>query len=235
MTAYGSREPSRRNRSFLTAGEVEALAQATRPPHDVLVRFAAATGLRPSELCGLRVGRMNLVRGSVEVSEALTVVAGRTEVARSRTACAAPCSCRGRCATSSGRHLAERTRQVGRPLQPDDFAFVAPEGVPLRRDLLHKRIFRPAVELAGLGPGLRVHDLRHTCASRLIGLGAHTKVIQEWLGHKSITVTIDVYGHLCPSLSEALAERLDEVLRQADVPPAPLPSTVIDLGSVRRT
>ncbi len=42
---------------FLTAGEVEALARATRPPYDVLVHFAAATGLRPSELCGLRVGR----------------------------------------------------------------------------------------------------------------------------------------------------------------------------------
>ncbi len=79
------------------------------------------------------------------------------------------------------------------------------------------------------------HDLRHTCASLLIDLGAHPKVIQEWLGHKSITVTIDVYGHLFPLLSEAPAERLDEVLREADVPSAPQPSTVIDLNSVRRT
>ncbi len=143
---------------FLTAGEVEALAQATRPPYDVLVRFAAATGLRPSELCGLRVGRLNLARGSVEVSEALTVVAGRTEVGPIKNGVRRTVQLSRSLCDQLGRHLAERARQVGRPLQPDDFVFVAPEGGPLRRDLLHKRIFRPAVELAGLPAGLRVHD-----------------------------------------------------------------------------
>lgn len=86
-------------------------------------------------------------------------------------------------------------------------------------EVLHKRIFRPSVEAAGLPDRLRVHDLRHTCASLLIDLGAHPKVIQEWLGHKSITVTIDVYGHLFPSLNDAMAERLDEVFRQAGTEP----------------
>src|SRR3954465_6179546 len=54
---------------FLTALQVEQLARATRTPYDVLIRFAAATGLRPSELCGLRVGRLNLIKGTVEVAE----------------------------------------------------------------------------------------------------------------------------------------------------------------------
>src|SRR3712207_8924233 len=48
--------------------------------------------------------------------------------------------------------------------------------------------------------------------SVLISLGAHPKAIQERLGHSSITVTLDVYGHLFPSVDEALTERLDEVL-----------------------
>ena len=60
-----------------------------------------------------------------------------------------------------------------------------------------------------------MHDLRHTCASLLIQLGAHPKLIQEWLGHKSITVTMDVYGHLFPSLSDSMAERLDQVFQRA--------------------
>src|SRR3546814_4299717 len=59
---------------------------------------------------------------------------------------------------------------------------------PLRRDLLLKRILRPAATAAGLPAGLRVHDLRHTSVSLLIELGAHPKVIQERLGHSSITV-----------------------------------------------
>lgn len=60
-----------------------------------------------------------------------------------------------------------------------------------------------------------MHDLRHTSVSLLIELVAHPKVIQERLGHSSITVTMDVYGHLLPSLAEALTERLDDVFREA--------------------
>jgi len=59
------------------------------------------------------------------------------------------------------------------------------------------------------------HDLRHTCVALLIELGAHPKAIQERLGHSSITVTMDVYGHLFPSLNAALTERLDDVFRSA--------------------
>ncbi|MGH3369521.1 MAG: site-specific integrase [Nocardioidaceae bacterium] len=55
-----------------------------------------------------------------------------------------------------------------------------------------------------------------------------------WLGHKSITVTIDVYGHLFPSLSEALAERLDEVFRRAAHQPATPPAMIVDFDAGRR-
>ena len=64
---------------FLTPDQVEVLARAARPPYGVLIRFAAATGLRPSEICGLRVRRLDLRAGTVEVAEARTVVGGRTE------------------------------------------------------------------------------------------------------------------------------------------------------------
>lgn len=203
---------------FLTADQVEALALATRPPYGVLIRFAAATGLRPSELCGLRVGRLDIVTGTVEVAEALTVVKGRTEVGPTKTGGRRTVQLSRSVCHRLGEHLVGRATQVGRALTAEDYVFVAPEGGPLRRDLLHKRIFRPAVSAAGLPDRLRMHDLRHTCASLLIQLGAHPKVIQEWLGHQSITVTMDVYGHLFPSLSQALAERLDDVLRSAAAP-----------------
>ncbi len=89
-------------------------------------------------------------------------------------------------------------------------------GRPLRRDLLFKRFIRPAISTAGL-PELRLHDLRHTCGALLIELGAHPKAIQERLGHSSITVTIDVYGHLFPSIDEALTAQLDDRLRAAQL------------------
>lgn len=111
--------------------------------------------------------------------------------------------------------LAARRSVTGRALASDDYVFTAPEGGLLRRDHLHKRILKPAVIAAGLRDNLRMHELRHTCASLLIQFGAHPKLIQEWLGHKSITVTMDVYGHLFPSLSDSMAERLDQVFMRA--------------------
>ena len=52
------------------------------------------------------------------------------------------------------------------------------------------------LEAAGIDPEFRIHDMRHTCASILINAGATLKGVQDVLGHSSITVTMDRYGHL---------------------------------------
>ena len=157
------------------------------------------------------------MRGRVEVGPTKTNI--RRTVAIPRFLC-----------DDLGAYLAVRSQAAGRTLNAEDYLFTAPEGGPLRRDLLHKRYFRPAVLKAGLPEGLRVHDLRHSCASILIGLGAHPKVIQERLGHSSIMVTMDVYGHLFPSLNDALTERLDEVFRATRHPASePAPEKVVPL------
>lgn len=103
------------------------------------------------------------MKGTVEVAEALTVVAGRTEVGPIKNGVRRTVQITRTLCDQLG--LQARAATLARPLAADDFVFVAPEGGPLRRDLLHKRIFHPAVEAAGLPAGLRVHDLRHTCAS----------------------------------------------------------------------
>ena len=66
---------------------------------------------------------------------------------------------------------------------------------------------------------MRFHDLRHTHVAMLISQGEHPKVIQTRLGHSSIKVTLDQYGHVFEGLDEAAA-RLDEVLavQRADHP-----------------
>jgi integrase len=71
------------------------------------------------------------------------------------------------------------------------------------------RRFQPALRVAGLPEGLGFHDLRHTCASLLIAQGAHPKAIQLHLGHSSIQITMDCYGHLFPDELGHLADRLD--------------------------
>ncbi|MBA3430303.1 MAG: tyrosine-type recombinase/integrase [Actinobacteria bacterium] len=65
---------------------------------------------------------------------------------------------------------------------------------------------------------LRPHHLRHTAVSLLIGQGAHPKEIQEWCGHSSFAVTMNVYGHLLPERHEKLAALLDAVHRDGARP-----------------
>jgi hypothetical protein len=84
-----------------------------------------------------------------------------------------------------------------------------PGGGPLRASRWGERYFRPAVAAAGLGQGLRVHDLRHTAASLAIREDASVKIVQAVLGHRLATQTLDRHGHLYPSDLDAPAERLD--------------------------
>jgi len=73
-----------------------------------------------------------------------------------------------------------------------------------------RAVFLPARALAGLSDRFRIHDLRHTAASLMIQAGYPPKMLQEILGHASITTTLDLYGHLYPGEMDRYADRLDE-------------------------
>ena len=62
---------------------------------------------------------------------------------------------------------------------------------------------------AGL-QGIRLHDLRHTHASLLLGEGVHLKVVSERLGHSGIAITADLYSHVMPGLQREAAMQLDK-------------------------
>lgn len=63
----------------------------------------------------------------------------------------------------------------------------------------------------------RFHDLRHTYAAMLIAQQAHPRAIMERMGHSTITVTLDNYGHLFPKLDEALDDALDDVYQASAI------------------
>lgn len=94
----------------------------------------------------------------------------------------------------------------------NDYVLLSRAGGPIDPDNVD-RAFKRHVALAGL-PEIRFHDLRHTHASLLIAAGVHPKAIQARLGHSSITMTMDRYGHLMPSAFEGVGERVDDLLRR---------------------
>ena len=58
---------------------------------------------------------------------------------------------------------------------------------------------------------IRVHDLRHTFASLLIQQGESLAYVKEQMGHHSIQVTVDIYGHLVPGGNKTAVDRLDDL------------------------
>jgi len=74
----------------------------------------------------------------------------------------------------------------------------------------------PARTRAGLSDRFRIRDLRHTAASLMIQAGYPPKMLQEIMGHASITTTLDLYGQLHPGEMDRYADRLDEAAREGD-------------------
>jgi integrase len=91
-----------------------------------------------------------------------------------------------------------------------DLVFPSPEGSILDPDNLYHRYFQPVLTKAGLRR-IRLHDLRHTFGSLLIQNGASIVYVKEQMGHSSIQVTVDIYGHLIPGADVAFVDSLDRV------------------------
>ena len=104
----------------------------------------------------------------------------------------------------------------------DELVFPSEAGTPLDGSNVYSRYFLPAVEASGLRH-FRIHDLRHGFASLLIQDGASLAYVRDQLGHSSIQVTVDLYGHLVPSANIAWVDRLDtETSQQQNATPAQL-------------
>jgi len=74
-----------------------------------------------------------------------------------------------------------------------------------------RRAFKDILAAAKL-PRIRIHDLRHTCASLLLAQGVHPRVVMETLGHSQISLTLDTYSHVLPALQQEAARQIDTLL-----------------------
>jgi integrase len=195
---------------FLTHDDVATLASVVDARYHAFVLLAAYTGLRAGEMIGLRRKHLDLLRRTVMVVEQVQYIGGRhltlpLKSAAGRRSVAVPAVVTDDLMDHLG-HFAEPGAE--------GLVFPAPEGGLLRLENFRKRVWLPAVAQAGLAP-LRVHDLRHTCASLAIAAGADVKVLQRMLGHASAALTLDRYGHLLPGQAESVACRLDQMARAA--------------------
>lgn len=92
-----------------------------------------------------------------------------------------------------------------------DLIFAKENGLPYKKQYIHNLTLKPLLTKAEL-PELRLHDLRHLCAS-LLADGVSPKVIQERLGHSSITITLDIYSHVLPSMQSDATSKMEKMLK----------------------
>jgi integrase len=199
--------PERRDMHFLAADQVMALAEEAGDSHRTLVLFAAYTGMRAGEIAALRWERVDLLRGAVDVVESYAEVHGELVLGPTKTY--------ARRTVRLPRFLVDLLGEHQAVTGPEGLVFRDTQGGPVRHSNFYRRVFRPAAARAGLSEELRFHDLRHTCVALLVAQGAHPLAIKDRLGHSSITVTIDQYGHVLPAVDEALTDGLDATFERA--------------------
>ena len=195
---------------------------------------ALALGLRRGEALGLRWCDLDLGAGLLQVRQTLQRAGGQLQIVppkteRSRRSIPLPPVTVAALREHRVRMAAEALEQ-GRSLEADGLVFVTSIGTPLEPRNVN-RAFSELVERAELRH-IRLHDLRHTCATLLLAQGVPPRVVMETLGHSAIAVTMNVYAHVMPAAQREAASRMNDLLGP-DSAEAALPSNAAvscDLG-----
>ncbi len=197
-------------------GEITRFLEAAKgSPYHALFYTALFTGMRRSELLGLRWQEVDLPLGQVCVTRGLhqlrdgSYVFTEPKSAKSRRTIALPPSAAILLREHRAKREAERA-MLGKPLTDSDLVFSTVEGEPLRPNTI-TRAWSMLAAKASIKV-IRLHDARHTHASIMLRQGIHPKIVQERLGHSSIGITLDTYSHVAPGLQEAAATRFDELV-----------------------
>jgi integrase len=208
--------------------ELHRLAAALPDRWQPMVYVAGACGLRFSEVAGLRVGRVNVAHLRLQVIETAPQVGGdraEPKTAAGRRTVPVP----GLIAEVLDGHL----NRYGLAGDADALVFSAERGGRLHAANWHKRAWVPARRAARL-PTLRFHDLRHSAVPLWVAMGANLLQVSRWLGHSTVQITADVYGHLFPETNDLVMGRLDKALRAALPQPTDATATIDDRNASRR-
>lgn len=196
------------------AQKLLAIAKETGAREYIAVLLALQTGMRKGEIFGLKWQDVDFDKMTISVQRALSTTGKAVYIDAPKTA-------RSRRLISITPNLAKELKQYRRlqieqklamgPNYDDQGFIIATKiGTPYHPNEFHK-VYRKMLKAIKLEE-FDFHVLRHTHASILFQQGVHPKVVQERLGHASINMTMDIYGHLMPGMQETAVQALNEVL-----------------------
>jgi len=194
------RKQEQKEMAFLNREEIRRFLEASSPEYRPLFHTAIFTGAREGELLGLKWCDVELEEKVIYIRRAFD--RGHYGPLKS------PSSRRAIVITPE---LAKVVSEYKRSLEKngdEDPVFQNKQGKPINKSNMISREFHPALERAGIRR-IRFHDLRHTYGGINASMGVNPKIIQKQMGHSSITVTMDIYGHLMPEAYEGFGESFD--------------------------
>lgn len=191
--------------------ELQALFKHLPNEWHIHFKFLLAVGCRFNEMAALTWGDIDGTTRKVHIRRNLKRV-GRTG---SKVESGKPKTNNGYRAVkvSTAFHdllMEHKASQEGKA-NPRELVFPNRAGGYLDNGNVRVRVWQPAVRAAKLTEPPRIHDLRHTFASRHIYNGTNIKLISYWLGHRDTRTTLDIYGHILKEAAEQEADLLDDL------------------------
>jgi integrase len=212
--ARAPRAQRKEGRTLTPAQAQRFLEELSGHRNEALYALMLSVGLRRGEALGLRWDDLNETAGIIHVRRQLKrettgLVVADTKTARSRRAINLPGPMLKMLKTHRAHQAAERLA-LGEAWIDSGYIFTTTVGTPIDpRNLL--REFKSICVKADLGDW-HLHELRHSAASLMLAMGVPLQVVSEVLGHASIRMTADVYGHIMAPDRQAAADAMNELL-----------------------
>ncbi len=200
----------------LAPDQARRLVEAARGHRlEPVLILAITTGMRRGELLALRWQDIDFENKNVQIRRTVDFFAGYGGYIETE-----PKTASGRRMIALPPFVIEVLRQhrvaqlelrlkAGSAWEEHDLVFTGLHGNYLNPRYILK-MFDQVLQEAGL-PHLRFHDLRHSAATLLLGMGIHPKVVQEILGHSNISMTMDIYSHVLPTMQKEAMEKWGDV------------------------
>ena len=216
-------KPKRKSKEIKTLDENQTralLSTVVNTRYQALFWMAITTGLRKGELLGLKWSDLDWRKKQIQVQRQIQRIQKEGLVF-----CELKSKSGKRIVVLSDEMINKLQQHLdlqdmgksfaGDQWQENDLIFPSNNGTPMDgHHILDK--FKKLLKQAEL-PDMRFHDLRHTAATLMLKQGVHPKIVQERLGHSNITMTLNTYSHVLPSMQEEMANKLDELLMPIDV------------------
>lgn len=196
--------PENLSRDFLTEPELRAVAEHSGHYRD-LVLLLGIVGLRFNEACGLKGADLDLTRNVITVRRTLSDLNGKIveQTPKSGDPREVPFP----------EFLRDQLRARKLGAGNNGYVFRSVDGQVIRHSNFSRRVWKPALQKAGIDRPVRIHDLRGTAASWLIHHGVDVMELAKVLGHSDPSITLKRYGHLYDKGLTRVGQAMDKAAR----------------------